>query len=80
MDGEIVASDECGKPSFNTLQNQGSSGVPLVYLIFGVMILAGRDVTKPPLEERQRLLETKLLPIVVPRRIVPYYWPLCSPT
>src|SRR3954452_14537206 len=38
VDGEIVAFDESGKPSFNTLQNHGSSAVPLVYLIFDVMI------------------------------------------
>src|SRR4051794_11077550 len=62
VDGEIVAFDESGKPSFNTLQNHGSSGVPLVYLIFDVMILAGRDVTKEPLEARQKLLEHKVLP------------------
>src|SRR4051812_11436517 len=62
VDGEIVAFDESGKPSFNTLQNHGSSGVPLVYVIFDVMILAGRDITKEPLEARQRLLETKILP------------------
>jgi ATP-dependent DNA ligase len=60
--GEIVAFDESGKPSFNTLQNHGSSGVPLVYFIFDVMILAGRDVTKLPLEARQELLEAKILP------------------
>ena len=39
VDGEIVAFDESGKPSFNTLQNHGSSGVPLVYFIFDVMPL-----------------------------------------
>jgi bifunctional non-homologous end joining protein LigD len=62
VDGEIVAFDESGKPSFNMLQNHGSSGVPLVYFLFDVMILAGRDVTKQPLEARQRLLEAKILP------------------
>ncbi len=62
VDGEIVAFDASGKPSFNTLQNHGSSGVPLVYFIFDVMILAGRDVTKLPLQERQRLQEAKILP------------------
>jgi bifunctional non-homologous end joining protein LigD len=36
--------------------------VPLVYFLFDVMILAGRDVMKQPLEARQALLEQKLLP------------------
>src|SRR4051794_16109887 len=62
VDGEIVAFDESGKPSFNTLQNQGSSGVPLLYFIFDVMMLSGRDLTKLPLEARQNILETKILP------------------
>jgi ATP-dependent DNA ligase len=34
IDGEIVALDENGKPSFNTLQNYGSSKAPLLYYIF----------------------------------------------
>jgi DNA ligase D-like protein (predicted ligase) len=62
VDGEIVAFDQSGKPSFNTLQNHGSTGVPLVYFIFDVMMLAGRDLTKQPLEARQMLLEEKVLP------------------
>ncbi len=61
VDGEIVAFDETGKPSFNTLQNHGSSGVPLLYFIFDVMVLAGQDLTKQPLRERQQLLEGKIL-------------------
>jgi len=62
VDGEIVAFDESGKPSFNTLQNHRSSRVPLAYFIFDLMILAGRDVTKLPLEKRQELLRAKVLP------------------
>jgi ATP-dependent DNA ligase len=43
VDGEIVALDEAGKPSFNALQNYGSSKADLIYYIFDVMVLAGRD-------------------------------------
>jgi hypothetical protein len=34
IDGEIVALDAEGRPSFNTLQNYGSSGAPLRFFIF----------------------------------------------
>jgi DNA ligase D-like protein (predicted ligase) len=62
IDGEIVAFDEAGKPSFNTLQNHGSSGVPLVYFVFDLLILSGRDVMREPLEKGQALLREQVLP------------------
>ncbi len=31
LDGEIVALDESGRPSFNVLQNHGSSQAPILY-------------------------------------------------
>jgi hypothetical protein len=34
IDGEVVAFDESGRPSFNTLQNFGSSTVPIFYYAF----------------------------------------------
>src|SRR5262249_11647808 len=39
VDGEVVALDEDGRPSFNLLQNYGSSGAELVYYVFDVMVL-----------------------------------------
>jgi len=62
IDGEIVALDEEGRPSFTTLQNYGSSPGPVLYFVFDVMILAGRDVMREPLEARRALLEQKILP------------------
>ncbi len=62
IDGEVVALDEEGRPSFNLLQNYGSSGGPLVFFVFDVLILAGRDVRKEPLSARRNLLEEKILP------------------
>jgi bifunctional non-homologous end joining protein LigD len=62
IDGEVIALDEEGKPSFNVLQNHGSTGVPLLYFVFDVMVLAGRDVMGETLEARRALLEKKVLP------------------
>jgi DNA ligase D-like protein (predicted ligase) len=61
IDGEIVALDEDGRPSFNALQNFRVSSA-LVYYVFDVMILAGRDVTGETLEVRRALLERKVVP------------------
>ena len=62
IDGEVVAFDEEGRPSFNALQNYGSSPAPVVYYVFDVMVLAGVDVPHQPLEKRRALLEKKILP------------------
>ncbi len=52
IDGEVIALDDDGRPSFSILQNYGSSKAPVVYFVFDVMVLAGRDVMKEPLETR----------------------------
>lgn len=62
IDGEVVALDNDGKPSFNTLQNYGSAGAPLHFYIFDLLILEGRDVTGEPLVKRRELLEEHVLP------------------
>lgn len=62
IDGEILALDEDGRPSFNALQNFGSGAAAVVYYVFDVMILGGRDVMGEPLESRRELLENKVLP------------------
>ncbi len=38
-----------GRPSFNILQNHGSSKAPVLYFVFDVTVLAGRDVMQEPL-------------------------------
>src|SRR6516165_9081774 len=43
IDGEIVALDADGRPSFNLLQNYGSSKTPLIYFAFDVTVLAGEN-------------------------------------
>jgi DNA ligase D-like protein (predicted ligase) len=62
IDGEVIAFDDDGRPSFNALQNYGSAPAPVVYYVFDVMVLAGRDVMREPLEKRRELLQQKVLP------------------
>jgi DNA ligase D-like protein (predicted ligase) len=61
VDGEIVALDAEGKPSFNALQNYGSSKADLIYYVFDLMVLAGEDVMGEQLRKRRELLEKKIL-------------------
>jgi bifunctional non-homologous end joining protein LigD len=61
IDGEVVALDEEGRPSFSLLQNYGSSRAPLVFYAFDVLMLRGKDVTGEPLSKRRELLEAKIL-------------------
>ncbi len=62
IDGEVVALDESGKPSFNTLQNYGSSDAAVFYYVFDVLVLNGRDVMGETLATRRALLEKRVLP------------------
>jgi ATP-dependent DNA ligase len=62
IDGEIVALDEDGRPSFNALQNSVGSPAAIVYYVFDVMVLSGRDVSGETLTTRRELLERKVLP------------------
>jgi bifunctional non-homologous end joining protein LigD len=62
IDGEIVATDAEGRPSFNLLQNYGSSNAPLLYFVFDVMIATGRDLTGDTLDARRAVLEAEILP------------------
>lgn len=62
LDGEVVALDESGRPSFNALQNYASASTPIVYYVFDVLVLAGRDVMAEPLAQRRDLLRSHVLP------------------
>jgi bifunctional non-homologous end joining protein LigD len=68
LDGEIVALDEQGRPSFQLLQRRMhvrdaavlrslSREVPVAYMIFDVVWLDGHRLTELPYRERRRLLE-----------------------
>jgi len=62
IDGELLALDEDGRPSFNALQNYGSLTTPVIYYVFDVMVVSGRDVMANTLEERREHLERTVLP------------------
>src|SRR5438874_7045687 len=51
VDGEIVAFDQEGRPSFNALQNFGSAPAPVVFYVFDVLVLSGRDLRREPLQK-----------------------------
>jgi ATP-dependent DNA ligase len=62
VDGEVVALDETGRPAFSALQNSARSGTSLVYYVFDLMVLEGRDVMKEKLTARRSLLANQILP------------------
>jgi len=62
IDGEVVALDPSGRPSFNSLQNSASSAQPIYFYAFDLLVLAGCDVRSQPLAARRELLRTKVLP------------------
>jgi bifunctional non-homologous end joining protein LigD len=68
LDGELVAFDENGKPSFERLQQRihntdpnvvrrRMESHPVVYVVFDLLYLDGRDLTCEPYSRRRELLE-----------------------
>lgn len=60
IDGEIVALDADGKPSFSTLQAALKDRGPLLYFAFDLLDLDGEDLTALPLTGRKAMLATLL--------------------
>ncbi len=73
VDGEVVALDEAGRPRFSLLQDRtgiradraaGSKRpgkpAPIVYQAFDLLHLDGQSLLRVPLEERKRLLRSRL--------------------
>src|SRR6478609_3898008 len=67
VDGEIIALNERGLPDFRTLQERMhvrsattaarlADAVPAIYMVFDLLRLDGRDLTRLPLEERRAAL------------------------
>ncbi|MGH8728888.1 MAG: DNA ligase D, partial [Burkholderiales bacterium] len=73
LDGEIVAFDESGKPSFNAMQNRvqlktereiaaADQNAPVVFYCFDLLHFAGVDLRNAPYRDRRRYLAQCLLP------------------
>jgi bifunctional non-homologous end joining protein LigD len=56
LDGEIVAIDSEGRPSFQALHHAATEGLCIVYYAFDLLHLNGRDLTRIPLDERRASL------------------------
>lgn len=61
IDGELVALDHKGRSRFQLLQNALNTKVRLVYYVFDLLFLNGKDMRKLPLLERKEML-LKILP------------------
>jgi len=84
IDGEIVAFDAQGRPSFTRLQNRMhlTRGreierevvrTPVVYLLFDLMRLDGHDLTRMPLRRRRELLEQLASDLDAPVQVPPVF-------
>lgn len=60
VDGELVALDPSGKPSFSLIQNSATSGARFVFFAFDLLQFEGKDLTGKPLAERRSLLRSAL--------------------
>lgn len=69
FDGEIVAIDSKGRPSFQELQNWRSTRLPIVYYVFDVTSRGGRDLRRLPIEERKAILVDLAAKFVEPVRL-----------
>jgi bifunctional non-homologous end joining protein LigD len=60
LDGELVALDEHGRSRFQLLQNAEREKVHLLYCVFDLLYLDGKDLRGKPLIERKELLKAVL--------------------
>jgi bifunctional non-homologous end joining protein LigD len=63
-DGEIVALDKSGRPSFNILQNHRSIAEQIHYYVFDLLIYKGKSMLGVPLEQRRELLKMAVAPFL----------------
>jgi len=65
LDGEVVALDPSGRPSFQRLQQSinKNAGSGLIFHIFDVIYIEGFSLTRTPLLERKRVLAELIEPL-----------------
>ncbi|PCE15918.1 ATP-dependent DNA ligase [Microbacterium sp. SZ1] len=84
LDGEIVAFDAGGRPSFSLLQNRMHLTrpreierevvrTPIVYMVFDLLRLDGHDLSSLPLSQRRTLLEDVLADLDAPLQVPPVF-------
>jgi bifunctional non-homologous end joining protein LigD len=71
IDGEVVALDSKGRPSFQFLQNSGSRELPVYFYAFDLLNSDGEDLVKAPIERRRELLNGLLDSTADPIRLSP---------
>jgi DNA ligase D-like protein (predicted ligase) len=62
IDGEIVAMDESGRPSFNRLQNFSANANAITFFAFDLLMWKGENLQRQPFEKRRTLLRRKAMP------------------
>jgi ATP-dependent DNA ligase len=72
IDGEVVALDAAGRPSFKALQN-GAAGATIFFYVFDVTVLGGRNVMGETLATRRALLSREVLRLADPVREAPTF-------
>jgi ATP-dependent DNA ligase len=69
IDGEIVAIDDSGRPSFNVLQHHRSKASAIQFFAFDVLVYRGRSLLEVTLETRRKALSDVLGPVQDPIRL-----------
>jgi bifunctional non-homologous end joining protein LigD len=62
IDGEVVALDNAGRPSFHNLQHFQAAASRIRYFVFDLLVAKEQDVTELPLSDRRGLLGAILKP------------------
>ena len=84
VDGEIVAFDRQGRPSFSLLQNRMHLTrpreierevvrTPIVFMVFDLLRLDGHDLSAMPLSQRRTLLDDVIADLDAPVQVPPVF-------